>query len=123
MMNILIVDDEKECLDDIEYSLQPANYKCIKTASPFDALSLYKKEKISIVVTDVKMAEMDGFTFLHELKKINPKVKVIFISSYIEFEPFFKDDDKNVCGFFTKPVDFNKFINKLREIESEIINL
>lgn len=57
-----------------------------KAYSAFEAIDILKKIKIDIVLTDIKMPGMEGIELLYEIRKYWPKCKVIFLTSYDEFQ-------------------------------------
>jgi len=89
MKSVLIVDDEdfvrtelKERIDWSRYG-----YDCVFEANNgWSALSCYKRHYPNLVITDIRMPVMDGLSLCSELKKINSKVKIVILSSYVEFD-------------------------------------
>lgn len=66
---ILIVDDEKEIADLLEVYLKNENYNIHKFYSPIDALAHIENTPISLVILDVMMPEMDGFTLCQKIRE------------------------------------------------------
>jgi Response regulator containing CheY-like receiver domain and AraC-type DNA-binding domain len=89
MKSVLIVDDEdfvrtelKERIDWSRYG-----YDCVFEANNgWSALRCYKRHYPNLVITDIRMPVMDGLSLCSELKKINSKVKIVILSSYVEFD-------------------------------------
>lgn len=69
MDTILIVDDEREIADLLEVYLKNDNYAVRKFYNPLDALASIEKEPISLVILDVMMPEMDGFTLCQKIRE------------------------------------------------------
>lgn len=120
MMNILIVDDEKDCLDDIITALEPTGYQCLSTTNPLKAIEVYKENKIDVVISDIRMLEMDGIELLKTIKNMDRNARVIIITAYGDLETAKKAINNRACFFFGKPVDFDELIVSLRSIEKEI---
>jgi|GEM_PF-2297404 len=79
---ILIVEDDeyntdylKEILTDLDLSIS----HCIYGQK---ALELCRNQKINVILMDIRLPDMSGFDFIHEIRKINPEVKIIVQSSY-----------------------------------------
>ncbi len=89
MIKILIVDDEILALNYLEKLIlwEEKGFQLIgKATNGIHAIELYKKHSPDIVVTDIKMVNMDGIELAKKLKEINPKVNIILLSAYKDFE-------------------------------------
>lgn len=71
---ILVVDDSASLRQVVSIALRGAGYDVIEAEDGKDALSKCTGQKINLVISDVNMPNMDGITFVKELKK-NPKYK------------------------------------------------
>jgi two-component system, chemotaxis family, chemotaxis protein CheY len=67
---ILIVDDSSSVRSVVGIALKSAGYNVIEACDGKDALAKLKGDKINLVVSDVNMPNMDGITFVKELKKL-----------------------------------------------------
>lgn len=67
---IMIVDDSASLRQVVKLSLSKAGYTVIEAADGKDALSKLQGQKINLIISDLNMPNMDGITFLKELKKI-----------------------------------------------------
>jgi len=86
-MNVLLVDDEPMMRKMIKMALQRRGFQVFDAASAVDALSLVEKNPVDILVTDIVMNDMDGWTLARSLEKGHPGLPVLFISGYpIDFE-------------------------------------
>ncbi len=119
--NILVVEDEPL----VEYVIQQGFRKEIKAdkyhftfaSNGAEALEeLLFGHTFNIVLTDLKMPKMDGFTFLDKLKKINPETKAVVISAYESPENTEKAVNLGVRNFLAKPI-YLQDLNRLLEIQ------
>ena len=70
---------------------------------------------VDLVVSDVVMPEMDGPTMLREMRKLNPDLKIIFVSGYAE-EAFDKSLPENEqFAFLPKPFALSALVEKVKE--------
>ena len=83
---ILVVDDEENILEVIKARLEYNNFKVDIATSGKDALSLFKKNDYSAVLTDLYMPEMDGFKLMSEIRNYNSEVPVIFLTAHSSIE-------------------------------------
>jgi two-component system, NtrC family, response regulator PilR len=79
---ILIVDDEKSMCQFLTIMLRKEGYQITAAANGAKALEHYKSAKFDLVITDIRMAGMDGIELLAELKKLDPAVPVIIMTAY-----------------------------------------
>lgn len=88
MINILIVDDQKHIRDGLQamlhqFPLELNNIYC--AVSGIEALSLLRQHCIHIVITDIRMPDMDGLTLMAQTKKEYMDVEYLIISGYSDF--------------------------------------
>jgi signal transduction histidine kinase/FixJ family two-component response regulator len=79
---ILVVDDEKSILHLIDLYLRDSNYKTLCTNDCCEALTLARNNKIDLLLTDIVMPNMDGFTLSMEMLKIHSRLRVVFMSGF-----------------------------------------
>ena len=86
MAKILVLDDEQSVLDMIERALNKEEYEVRLFTSPADGIAEAARFIPDVVITDIKMEELDGFDVLRKVKKINPEINVILITAYASLE-------------------------------------
>jgi two-component system, cell cycle sensor histidine kinase and response regulator CckA len=102
---ILIVEDEDPLLDMLSMVLETQGYMTLKAGDGRQAVELYQQnqKEIDLVITDMGLPEMTGKDEFRELKKINPKVKVILASGFLEPETRSELLQEGAKGFIQKP--------------------
>jgi len=80
---ILAADDETELLDVMELYLEKENIQLLKADNGKQALKIFSEQKIHLLLLDIMMPEMDGYTVLKEVRKTS-KIPVIILSAKIE---------------------------------------
>ena len=83
MYNILVVDDEKEITDAIEIYLKNQNYNVFKAYDGEEALGVFEKEEIHLVIIDIMMPKLDGTATTIKIRE-NSTVPIIFLSAKSE---------------------------------------
>ena len=81
-MNVLLVDDESLMRKMVKLALQKRGFQVFDAASGVDALALAQQHQIDILVTDVVMEGMDGWTLARSLRERYPDLPVLFMSGY-----------------------------------------
>lgn len=84
------------------------------TKNGFEALEILETQKIDLVVTDLKMPIMDGFTLIEQVKKSYEKLPIVVVTALRCNEDEIKKLD--VDGFILKPLDVVEFINTSKKI-------
>ncbi|MCK9274602.1 MAG: PAS domain S-box protein [Syntrophales bacterium] len=82
--NILLVEDDPMVLDITREMLESIGYNVIIAETPRDAISYCKAEgsRITLIITDIVMPEMNGRELIHILKEFKPDIKVLYMSGY-----------------------------------------
>ena len=115
---ILVAEDDLGLLKVYEKSLSAEGYRLILVKSCERVLAeLYEKET-SLLITDLKMADMEGFEMFPLLVRNHPKLPVIVVSgTYGEkMEDFHQKGFVNVKAFFQKPLSMDVLKPKIREV-------
>jgi len=114
-MNVLLVDDEPMMREMVKLTLRKRGLEVFDAANGADALVLSEKQPIDILVTDVVMEDMDGWTLAHSLAKRYPNLPVLFVSGYpIDFE----DERPKYarCAFLPKPFQPSELMRAITEL-------
>ena len=113
---ILLVDDEEFILDIGKGLLELLEYEVITAQSGHTAIEIYKRmpEKISLIILDMSMPEIDGGVAFEEFKKIDPQVKVIISTGYNIEDRVYEIVEKGAVGFIQKPYSIEKLSEVIR---------
>ncbi len=125
MANVLIVDDEKNILNSFKRTFFNESFNTIISSSPIEAFNILEKNKIDIVISDYKMPEMDGITFLKKVKKLYPSVYRIILSGYIDEVTVSNSLISGIAlAYIAKPWESDLLLKKIYNILrlKEIIN-
>lgn len=118
-VNILLVDDEAIDLEWLRRRVLSSelDIQVAGTAnSGFLALEIMQRERIDIILSDIRMPIMTGIEFARKAKEINPKVEIVFISGHEDFG-YAKEAIKiNVSGYLLKPVEDKDLYEMLRSL-------
>lgn len=113
-VRVLVVDDEKSMCDLLEIMLKKDGYEVRTTTDPREALELVEREPFHLVLTDVRMPEIDGFQVLRRVKEVQPETLVIMITAYGSPEGAVEAMKQGAYDYITKPfrVDEVKLVIK-----------
>ena len=104
---ILVVDDEKSVRESLNKVLSKEGYRVLEAESGEEALSICRKEFVNLVLTDLKMPEMDGLELLKALKLLQPDVAVVMMTAYGTIEKAVESMKEGASDFILKP--FKRF--------------
>lgn len=121
-MKILIVDDEprhRRGMKNMIESLRPSDLVMVASDGAA-ALELINLERPDVVLTDIRMPNMDGLAFLSELENDSAKPKVIMVSAYDRFEYAQTAMRHGAYDYLLKPVDVDKVESLLERVEATL---
>jgi len=99
------VDDDPSLLKLLGMRLTSEGYQVTTAASGPDALRLLQKEKIELVISDLRMDEMDGLALFAEIQKRHTGLPVIILTAHGSIPEAVAATQQGVFSFLTKPVD------------------
>lgn len=107
VQRILILDDEEMVLTSLSSFLElETEYEVLTFTSPNKALEHVKKDHVDLIISDYLMPEMDGISFLAQVKKINPNATRILLTGYADKENAIKAiNDVGLYQYIEKPWD------------------
>jgi len=115
-MNILVVDDEPLVRRSLSEFLALEGYTANVASNGREALSALKEGLWDVVISDVKMPEMDGLELLRVIKKEYPSTAVIFITGYGSIENAVEAMKEGAFDYITKPIIDNEIRMVLRRL-------
>ncbi len=111
--HILVVDDEEMTRKNLDHVLTREGYEVMTAASGSEALNLLKKHSVEVIITDLKMENVDGMGVLASAKEKDPSTEVIMISGYATVSTAVEAIKKGSYYYLSKPF-------KLDEIRSTV---
>jgi len=115
---ILIIDDEPDITLGFRKALRNKGFEEVETVNdPIFALKNFKEGSYDLLIIDIVMPAMDGFSLYEEIRKIDNKVKVCFITAfelnYQALRAVFPATDDLGC-FIRKPVDIDDLAKRIK---------
>jgi putative two-component system response regulator len=101
---ILIVDDEPMICDILARRLSREGYVCVTANNGREALHHFYNEAFSLMISDIKMPEMDGIELLRKVKAMSPKLIVILITAYPDIDGALEAVRLGAYDFILKPI-------------------
>lgn len=107
---ILLVEDEAHLLAAIKLNLELEGYHVSTATDGKKALKLLKEERVSLVILDVMMPEMDGFQVVENIRLNNNSVPVLFLTARNTSEDRVAGLKKGADDYLTKPFNLEELI-------------
>lgn len=101
---VLVVDDEENARIALRAILQQEGYVVDSVANGYEALEFLRHHKVNVVISDLKMPEMNGLTFLRELNRRYPSTRVIMVTAYGGVESYLEAIQLGAFEYIHKPV-------------------
>ncbi len=115
--SILIVDDEQEIRDSLSEVLTDEGFLTYTAENGSVALEMLNETYYDIIISDIKMPELDGVTLLQRVKEKAPDTFVILITSYGSTETAIHAMRHGAIDYILKPIDFDELILRIKNID------
>jgi DNA-binding NtrC family response regulator len=112
---IIIIDDEKIVCDMAQRVLTQEGYEVETFTDSQQALERIKNQKFDLVITDLKMENVDGMDILREVNQRYPDAKVIMLTAYATLDAAIEAIRERIFDFFPKPVKIDDLKNSVKK--------
>ena len=112
--SVLVVDDDRNVLEVLDARLSSCGLTVYKADGGRNALQILKTRRIDLVVSDVKMPEMDGMALLSEIIQTQPGLPVIFLTAYANVPDAVKAVKSGAVDYVEKPFDGKALTEKIQ---------
>ncbi|EOX8510455.1 two-component system response regulator GlrR [Salmonella enterica subsp. arizonae] len=103
--HLLLVDDDPGLLKLLGMRLASEGYSVVTAESGQEGLRILNREKVALVISDLRMDEMDGMQLFTEIQKVQPGMPVIILTAHGSIPDAVAATQKGVFSFLTKPID------------------
>lgn len=112
---ILLIDDDNQHRTCLKELLEYQGYACLEAINGVKGLEVLRDESVSIIITDNNMPEMDGLTFIEQLKQSYPHemIPIFLITGNLSDSVRFRAFKYGVNRVFEKPLDFRELCQAL----------
>ena len=113
--NILIVDDNLTICLMLKSWLVKNNYNVETTSSAQEAKQMVKDIPFDLILSDIRMPDVDGISFLNWTKKYDSDIQVIMMTGYAEIESVVESMKSGATDYISKPIDPEILFSKIEE--------
>jgi DNA-binding NtrC family response regulator len=119
-IKILVVDDERIAVKNLEHILKKEGYTVIGTESASNALKLLEEQQFDVVLTDLRMEKIDGLHILKKCHDLQPDTEVIMITGYATLSSAVEAMQKGAFHYITKPFKLDMVRNVVKEAAEKV---
>ena len=114
MFRVLVVDDDKNTRFFIKEALELENYKVFCAKDGVEALEIYDREYIDLVILDIMMPNLDGYELTKELRSVNKDILILMISAKQLSEDRKKGFKLGIDDYISKPIDAEELLLRIK---------
>ncbi len=114
-MNVLIIDDEDLIRDVVKEYCLNENYKVFEASNGIEGLDILENEDIDIIVLDIMMPKMDGYTFFSKMKEKYNIPTIVLSARGEEYDKLF-GFSQGIDDYLTKPFSPRELIARIKAI-------
>ena len=113
---ILLVEDEEDLTLIVADTLRGQGYAVITAADGIEGLEKFKTEVADIVVADVMMPKMDGFSMVKEIRKLSSTVPLLFLTAKSTIEDVEEGFEIGANDYLKKPFELRELIVRIKAL-------
>ena len=115
MAKILVIDDDSSIAESLDLYLTEEGYTVYTAATGTDGLNAFVKHAPDLVVLDIRLPDIDGFTVLEDLREEDENVKVIMITAYHDMDSTIKAMKGGAFDYIHKPINVEELDMAIRK--------
>jgi len=104
-LRVLVIDDEKLHAEAVAESLERVGYECFVVTSGQAGARKIEREDFDVILTDLRMPDMDGLAILRKSKQDLPDAEVVVITGHGDVKTAVEAIKEGAANYLTKPVD------------------
>ncbi|HOX31434.1 MAG TPA: sigma-54 dependent transcriptional regulator [Spirochaetales bacterium] len=112
---VLIVDDERELCATLSEILSDEGYATRYTSDPLETIPILERERIDLVILDIRMPGIGGIDLLKLVRKANPAIKAMILTGHPSVENAVLSMKYGAVDFFEKPPNLKRLLGAIRE--------
>jgi len=108
MPKILVIDDDVSISETLELYLTEEGYNVVTAHTGTEGLNQFVKHSPDLVILDIRLPDIDGFTVLEDLREENENVKVIMITAHHDMDSTIKAMKEGAFDYIHKPINVDE---------------
>lgn len=120
---VLLVDDKATDREILRAILEDNGYQVKEACDGPEAIAMASEQHYGLILMDIKMPGMDGFTAVEKIRQFDPQVKALFISGYTMEEPVIESLRQGAYAALSKPVDPDELLELIRSVTGQMAKI
>jgi len=116
MKTILIAEDEEVLREVFKDELVEEGYNVLEARDAKGTLDCLKKEKVDLLILDIKLPDMSGLKLLEQIRKHHPTLPIVVCTAYDTFKTDYEIWAGHIADYIVKPVDLEVLKEKIGRI-------
>ncbi|MFQ5646055.1 MAG: response regulator [bacterium] len=113
---ILVVEDEEAARLKLTRLLENYDFHVVGKADGKQALEELGSNNYDLIITDLKMPQMNGIDLLREAKKINPYLGIIIVTAYGEVDTYLEAMNLGAFEYLNKPIKLEELMRVIKKV-------
>ena len=122
-IRIILAEDEPALAQIVKESLETRNFEVILCKDGEEAFDAFKNEKIELIVLDVMMPKKDGFSVAKDIRKLDNKIPIIFLTAKSQTQDVVDGFNFGGNDYLKKPFSMEELIVRIHSLLGRKINL
>lgn len=114
MSTILVIDDDESIRRTLDKVLRKENYTVLTASNGSEGIRVVAREHPAVVISDIRMPEMDGLEALQRIKGIDKSIAVIIITAHDDMQSTIKAMQHGAYDYIEKPLDIDRLLVTVR---------
>ncbi len=115
MTTVLVVDDEKALRDFVRRNLEVRGYRVLTAANGLEALAIFERESVDLIILDLMMPHLDGLEMTRHLREVST-VPIIILSALGEESDKVRAFDLGADDYLTKPFGVGELLGRVKAV-------
>ena len=107
-LQVLLIDDEESVRQAVGGGLENMGFAVLRAESAEEGLRLFEKERVDIIITDIRMPGMDGLEFVRRIRQISQEIDIILITGHAEMDVVIEGIKAGARDFLRKPIQLEE---------------
>lgn len=113
-LRILLVEDEDTILDVLKLNLELEKYEVVTVKNGEAALKAAVQQRFNLIILDVMLPDMDGFTICEQVRVFNPDIPILFLTAKDNQQDLLRGFKTGADDYMTKPFDLQELLSRVK---------
>ncbi len=119
-VRVLIVDDDEPHAEAVADSLERVGYECVVASSGERGVQMIESDEFDVVITDLRMEDVDGLAILQKTKEELPDAEVILLTGHFSYQSALAAGQAGASMYLTKPVDISELRQAVEKASTRV---